>query len=55
LFAGRQQSIDSQEDCRKRLETLRVQSDSNRFSRRADRNNKMATKCYRVLEGKTQS
>jgi hypothetical protein len=40
---GAQQSIDSQEDCRKGWKHSRLQSDNNKFSRRADRNRKMAT------------
>jgi hypothetical protein len=38
---------DSQEDCRMKLETLLVQSDSSRFARRADRDNAMATEGHR--------
>jgi hypothetical protein len=49
LFAGRQQSIDSQEDCRRKLETLEMQSDSNRFARRADRDNKMTIESRRYV------
>jgi hypothetical protein len=43
LFAGRQQSIDSQQDCKMKLDTLKMQSDSSRSIREADRHNKMAT------------
>jgi hypothetical protein len=43
LFAGRQQSIDSQQDCKMKLDTLKMQSDSSRSVREADRHSKMAT------------
>jgi hypothetical protein len=46
---------DSQEDCRMKLETLGVQSDSSRFARRADRDNNMATEGHRYAGRKTQS
>jgi hypothetical protein len=48
LFAGRQQSIDSQQDCREmKLEHSGMQSDSSRSVREADRDNKMATEGHR--------
>jgi hypothetical protein len=47
LFAGTQQSISSQENCRRKLETLEVQSDSSRFSRRGDEDKNMATEDHR--------
>jgi hypothetical protein len=48
LFAGRQQSIDSQQDCEKmKLEHSGMQSDSSRSVREADRNNNMATEGHR--------
>jgi hypothetical protein len=37
----------SQEDCRMKLETLLVQSDSNRFARKVDRDNTMVTEGHR--------
>jgi len=46
LFAGRKQSIDSQEDYRRGWKHSGVQSDRSRFASRKHRNNKMATKCY---------
>jgi hypothetical protein len=54
LFAGRQQSINSQQDCRMmKLVELLVQSD-NRFSRRADRDSTMVTKGHRHGKRKSQ-
>jgi hypothetical protein len=38
-----QQQIDSQVDCRKCWKCSQLQSDSNKFARREDRNRKMAT------------
>jgi hypothetical protein len=46
---------DSQEDCRMKLETLLVQSDSSRFSRRADRDNTMVTEGHRHAGRKSKA
>jgi hypothetical protein len=54
LLAGRQQSIGSQQDCeRMKLDTLRMQSDSNRSAREIDKHNKMATEGHKHDEKKS--
>jgi hypothetical protein len=53
LFAGRQQSIDSQQDCKMKLETLKMQSDSSRSAREADKHSKMATEGHKHAERKS--
>jgi hypothetical protein len=53
LFAGRQQFIDSQQDCKRmKLSTQDFRSDSSRFARMADRNNSMATEGHKHDERK---
>jgi hypothetical protein len=48
LLAGRQQSIDSQQDCEKmKLSTQDCRSDSSRFAREADRDGTMVTEDHR--------
>jgi hypothetical protein len=46
IVAGAQQSKDSQEDCRKGWKHSQLQSDRNKFARRANRNKNMVTKSH---------
>jgi hypothetical protein len=55
LFAGRQQSVSSQGDCRMKLVTLLVRSDSSRFARKADRDNTMVTEDHRHAGRKSKA
>jgi hypothetical protein len=52
LKVGRNQE-DNQLDCRMKLETLGVQSDNNRFARRAYRDNNMAIESHRYAGRKS--
>jgi hypothetical protein len=45
----------SQEDCRMKLVTLLVQSDNNRFSRKANKDNTMVTKDHRHARRKSKA